>query len=247
MENPPRIIPVVFAMLLFVAVGRACNAQATTGQKPADSPACDPAKTTPNKPCPPPGEKKHPSAADQFPFPGETETPAASKAPSAPDAPTPNSAGTKHSSAADEHPFPGDAPGADAGSSSSSSSSSSADPNDAKPDNNSDTNADDTPSVRRKLPKVEKPQSDEDRATEDLKVAKFYEDRGNLNAAYLRTKDAVSAQPDDPYTHFALAHIAQKMGKRDEAIAEFNTYLKLDPDGLKIKEASKALAQLQQH
>jgi hypothetical protein len=35
------------------------------------------------------------------------------------------------------------------------------------------------------------------------------------------------------------------MQKREEAITEFNTYLKLDPDGLNIKAARKALAQLQ--
>jgi hypothetical protein len=35
------------------------------------------------------------------------------------------------------------------------------------------------------------------------------------------------------------------MNKRDEAIAEFNTYLKLDPDGERIKQAQKALAELQ--
>ena len=35
------------------------------------------------------------------------------------------------------------------------------------------------------------------------------------------------------------------MQKREEAIAEFNTYLKLDPDGLNIKAARKALSQLQ--
>ena len=92
---------------------------------------------------------------------------------------------------------------------------------------------------------MEKVQSPEDRVAEDLTVAKFYEDRGNLNAAYLRTKDAVKVQPDDPDAHFALARIAQKMQKRDEAIAEFNAYLKLDPDGLNIKAARKALSQLQ--
>jgi Tfp pilus assembly protein PilF len=92
---------------------------------------------------------------------------------------------------------------------------------------------------------VQNLQSDEERATEDLNVAKFYEQSGDLNAAYLRVKDAVKYQPNDPDTHFALAHIAQKMNKRDEAIAEFNAYLKLDPDGLKIKQAQKALAQLQ--
>ena len=87
-------------------------------------------------------------------------------------------------------------------------------------------------------------QSAEDRATEDLKVSKFYENVGNLYAAYLRAKDAVKYQPGDPDTHFALAHVAQKMNKRDEAIAEFNTYLRLDPDGINIKQAQKALKEL---
>jgi Tfp pilus assembly protein PilF len=92
---------------------------------------------------------------------------------------------------------------------------------------------------------VENLQSDEERAAEDLKISKYYEQSGNLNAAYLRAKDAVKYQPNDPDTHFALAHIAQKLNKRDEAIAEFNSYLKLDPDGLNIKQAQKALSQLQ--
>ncbi len=91
---------------------------------------------------------------------------------------------------------------------------------------------------------MENIQSDEERATEDLKVSKYYEQTGNLNAAYMRAKDAVKHQPNDPDTHFALAHIAQKLNKRDEAIAEFNTYIKLDPDGLSIKQAQKALSQL---
>ena len=55
--------------------------------------------------------------------------------------------------------------------------------------------------------------------------------------AYLRAKDAVKTQPDYSAAHFALAEIAQKMKKKDEAIAEFQTYLKLDPDGEKAKEA----------
>ena len=89
------------------------------------------------------------------------------------------------------------------------------------------------------------PQSDEERAAEDLRVSKFYEQSGNLNAAYLRAKDAVQFQPNDPDMHYALARVAQKMNKREEAIAEFKTYLKLNPDGLDIKKAQKALDQLQ--
>ncbi|HEX7158039.1 MAG TPA: tetratricopeptide repeat protein, partial [Edaphobacter sp.] len=151
-----------------------------------------------------------------------------------------------------EHPFPGEPEGSSSSGSSSSSSSSGDDattpaatddhPWDDKGDNPASTTKQ---SGRRRLPKVQNPQSDEERATEDLNVAKFYEDQGNLNAAYLRLKDAVKYQPNDSDVHFELAQLAQKMNKRDEAIAEFGTYLKLDPDGLKIKQAKKALAQLQ--
>lgn len=115
----------------------------------------------------------------------------------------------------------------------------------APPSSPEDGGNPDAISSRRKLPKVQKLQSDEDRAAEDLEVAHFYESRGSLNAAYLRAKDAVKYQPSDSETHFTLARIAQKMNKREEAISEFSTYLKLDPDGLKIKEANKALAELQ--
>lgn len=231
--------------LTAIAVG-----QATPPQKPANQP-CPPASQNSakdgDKPCTPPRDAKQPSSAEQFPFPGEPPKPAAPSIDS-PDAPTPASS---RKSAAEEHPFPSDAPpalpGSDPPSSSSSSSSSSG-------DSSSNTDPDAPPpsapwadhgANRKKLPKVEKIQTPEDRAAEDLSVAKFYEGRGNLNAAYLRTKDAVQVQPDDPETHFALAQIAQKMQKREEAIAEFNSYLKLDPDGLNIKAARKALSQLQ--
>ena len=236
---PIRVMLTGFA-LTAIAVG-----QATTPQKPADQP-CPPAsqssaKTT-DKPCSQPAEK--PPTAEQFPFPGEPGKPAADST----DAPVPAST---RKSAAEDHPFPTEAPpalpGSDSSSSSSSSSSgsSSADPDAPPPSVPWADQPASTRPTRRKLPKVEKIQSPEDRAAEDLTVAKFYEGKGNLNAAYLRTKDAVKVQPDDPETHYALAEIARKMQKREEAIAEFNTYLKLDPDGLNIKAARKALSQLQ--
>jgi tetratricopeptide (TPR) repeat protein len=134
-------------------------------------------------------------------------------------------------------------PGSDSESSSSSSSSSSDTPS-------SDSPADDAgdtphPSTRRRLPKVEDLQSPEERVDEDLKVAKFYADAGDFNAAYLRVRDAVKHLPSDPDTHFALAYVAQKMKKREEAIAEYNNYLRLAPDGDRIKDARKALNELQ--
>jgi len=216
-------------------------------------------KSSPAPPCTAP-DAKEPPAAQRFPFPGETPAPPLPGSPSAaPDAPAPSG---HHPSAAEEHPFPGSAPpmpSSDSGSSDSSSSSSSSDDSSSSSSSNpNDSTALDgaTPPLddkgdnpraasRRRLPKVEKLQTDEDRADEDLKVAKFYEQKGDLNAAYLRTRDAVKYQPSDPETHLALARIAQKLNKRDEAIAEYNAYLQLDPDGTEINQAHKALAQLQ--
>ena len=100
-------------------------------------------------------------------------------------------------------------------------------------------------SVHRKLPKVKRVQTDDERVDEDLSVAKFYLNDENYQGAYLRAKDAVNIQPEFSAAHFTLAEIAQKMKKKDEAIAEFQTYLKLDPEGEKAKAAKKALAELQ--
>lgn len=65
-----------------------------------------------------------------------------------------------------------------------------------------------------------------------------------MQAAYLRGKDAMKFQPDDPEAHFAVAEIAEKLKKRDEALIEFTAYLKLDPDGEHKKAAQSALARL---
>jgi Tfp pilus assembly protein PilF len=93
-------------------------------------------------------------------------------------------------------------------------------------------------------PPAQKILSDPEREDEDLTVAKFYLSRGNLQGAYLRTKDAVKVQPDDPDSHWALADVADKMGKKDEATTEYQAYLKLDPEGEHVKAAKAALGKL---
>lgn len=123
-------------------------------------------------------------------------------------------------------------PGEPSGSSSSSSSSSDT-PN--TPDTTTPT------PTRRKLPKVKNLQTPDERVDEDLRVAKFYFNRDNFNAAYMRSKDAVQTEPDYAPTHFSLAQAAQKMKKTEEARAEYNAYLKLAPDGDDAKAAHKAL------
>ena len=76
-------------------------------------------------------------------------------------------------------------------------------------------------------------------------MAKFYSDSGNLQGAYLRAKDAVKIQPDYSEARFALAQIAQKLKKKEEAITEYKAYLSLDPNGERKKTVLKALGDLE--
>ncbi len=207
-------------------------------QNPAQSSTQPPLDQT-GKPCTPPPPKK--SVAEQFPFPGTSAKPAAPS----PDAPEPK---TSPGDAATQHPFPTQPPPKLPGDDSSSSSSSSTGADDADPNRADGPTGTGNPpegtSVHRKLPKPPRVQSDDERVDEDLNIAKFYLRDENYQGAYLRAKDAIKIQPEYSVAHFALAEIAQKMKKNDEAIAEYQVYLKLDPDGEKAKAAKKALADL---
>jgi hypothetical protein len=259
------IHPITRALQAAFLLSASCLAQSSPTQNPPPPPCAAPTQTSDKtsaqtaKPCPPPpapATKKPSSAAEQFPFPGESSKPKTSPDAPGPSATTPDSPSpatnktTTPSDAATQHPFPTQPPPKLPGddSSSSSSSSSGDDPNPAPNPTDDPTAKGDPPegtSVHRKLPKVKRVQTDDERVDEDLSVAKFYLNDENYEGAYLRAKDAVGIQPDYSAAHFALAQIAQKMKKKDEAVAEFQTYLKLDPEGEKAKAAKKALAELQ--
>jgi hypothetical protein len=261
--------PITRALQIVLLLSASCLAQTAPPQStpPAPCPTANqttakpPDQTTQTtKPCPAPAStaKKPASAAEQFPFPGEASKPKSppdSPNPSTPpDSPNPDSSRsrtTTPSDAATQHPFPTQPPPklpGDDSSSSSSSSSAADDPNANTGDPSAAGDPSNPPegtSVHRKLPKVKRVQTDDERVDEDLSVAKFYLNDENYQGAYLRAKDAVNIQPEYSAAHFTLAEIAQKMKKKDEAIAEFQTYLKLDPEGEKAKAAKKALAELQ--
>jgi hypothetical protein len=238
-----------------------CPPPNQTTAKIPDKTSDQTAQTAPTaKPCPPPAPaaKKPASTAEQFPFPGETskpksppDSPSPSTPPDSPNLDSPRPTATTPSDAASQHPFPTQPPPKLPGDDSSSSSSSSSGADDPSANAGDPTAAGDPSnppegtSVHRKLPKVKRVQTDDERVDEDLSVAKFYLNDENYQGAYLRAKDAVNVQPEYSAAHFTLAEIAQKMKKKDEAIAEFQTYLKLDPEGEKAKAAKKALAELQ--
>jgi hypothetical protein len=228
------------SLLTALFFSAACLAQTSPTQSTPPPPCPDPnqTQTQTTKPCPPPApDAKKPSTAEQFPFPG-----APSKSAPPPYSPSPTAT---PKSAAEEHPFPTEPaprlPGEDS-SSSSSGSGSAADPD--VPDTDLPKPGEEGSSVHRKLPKVKRVQTDDERVDEDLKVARFYMRDDNLPGAYLRAKDAVKVQPEYSETHFALAEVAQKMKKKEEAVAEYQQYLKLDPEGEKAKAAQRALDEL---
>jgi hypothetical protein len=232
--------PITRTLLAAFLLSTASFAQTAPQQNPP--PPCPAGQTSDqaSKPCTPPPAAKKPSVSEQFPFPGQPAKPA-----TPPDSPSPTAT---PSDAATQHPFPTQPPPKLPGDDSSSSSSSSSADDPTPPDDKPATKDGDPPegtSVHRKLPKVKRVQTDDERVDEDLYVAKFYLRDENYQGAYLRAKDAVSIQPEYPAAHFALAEIALKLKKKDEAIAEYQAYLKLDPDGEKAKAAQKALADLQ--
>jgi Tetratricopeptide repeat len=257
----PRSVWTLAALAAFLLVPLPARSQSTpsssnSAQKPSNPPA------------------KKPSTAEQFPYPGDSppletkpqdnstpDAPPSGSAPSTPgdtsqkfpypsDSSTP--ARTTPNPAVKQFPYPGESPGLGASgnssssgddSSSSSSSGSDFDP-DADPDGKLPPPTKGQDAGRRKLEKVRDLQTPDEREAEDLKVGKFYQDKGDWDAAYLRYKDAVKYQPDDPDAHFFLAETALKLNKRDEAIAEYKTTLTLDASDKQIKVAKKALAEL---
>lgn len=246
----------------------ACLAQSAPPADPQSPPAVGPAPCSVAPQPEPCGSKPSgkPSTAEKFPFPGEPSAPTAgavqpnlSGVPDAPDTSGTPSAAPDKPDAGKAFPFPGDdasKPGSDTNEPGTSSSSSSSSDDDATPagagstpglDDKGSEGSSATPGrhlLHRLNPVGTKLQSADEREAEDLDVAHTYLGVGNLQGAYMRTEDAVKTEPDDPDAHFALAEVALKLEKRDEAIAEYNACLKLDPPSKEAKDARKALERL---
>jgi hypothetical protein len=231
------------ALLLAVASATAAHAQYQPPPPALTKAPCVPTKKTP---CAvDPSDVRPADTVNPFPFPGEKPgevpdiptdaTPAPKTDAPKPATPTPATPATPGS-----FPFPGE-PAADPPSSSSSSSSSStpdaATPDDSAPALKDEGSTGSTRFARKHLSKVEDLDT---REAKDLEVSHYYVTTGNFQAAYLRAKDAVATIPDDPAAHLALAQTAQRLKKNDEAVAEYNAYLKLEPQGDKASTARKA-------
>jgi hypothetical protein len=206
-----------------------------------------PCVPTKKSPCTaPPTTTAPPATPDKFPFPGDapapaTATPAAAAFPFPGDAEKP----ATPTPAASPFPFPAESESSSSAATGTPPAPAAADPNPDQPaladKGTTGSTRMERNRARRLLPKVEDLDA---REAEDLEVAHYYTTTGNFPAAYMRAKDAVAVIPDDPLAHFALAEAAHNLKKDDEARTEYSLYLKLDPEGQKVKQARQALTLL---
>lgn len=81
-------------------------------------------------------------------------------------------------------------------------------------------------------------------AQKDDKVGNFYLASGDYVGAYSRFKEATTVDPKNAQAVFGLAQAADRLGKRDEAIQNFEVYLAAVHKGHDAKVARKELKRL---
>jgi tetratricopeptide (TPR) repeat protein len=85
---------------------------------------------------------------------------------------------------------------------------------------------------------------DPHKAAKDVEVGDFYFRRKNYHAAEARYRDALLYKDDDAEATMRLAICLEKLGIFDDALAEYQSYLRILPHGSKANEAEKAIARL---
>lgn len=85
---------------------------------------------------------------------------------------------------------------------------------------------------------------DPHKAAKDVEVGDFYFKRQNYRAAESRYREALYYKDNDADATFHLAVCLEKMDRPEEAIEEYESYLKILPHGRDAQKASKAIARL---
>jgi tetratricopeptide (TPR) repeat protein len=84
------------------------------------------------------------------------------------------------------------------------------------------------------------------KAAKDIEVGDFYfKARKNYRAAADRYREALLYKPNDAMATFRLAECLEKMDQPDEALKEYESYVKILPHGPQEAEARKAIQRLQ--
>jgi tetratricopeptide (TPR) repeat protein len=85
---------------------------------------------------------------------------------------------------------------------------------------------------------------DPHKAAKDVEVGDYYFKRKNYVGAESRYREALYYKDNDAIATYRLAICLEKMGRPDEAIAEFESYLRILPHGPQAEDARKAIDRL---
>jgi tetratricopeptide (TPR) repeat protein len=85
---------------------------------------------------------------------------------------------------------------------------------------------------------------DPHKAAKDVEVGDFYFKRQNYKAAEDRYREALLYKENDAVATFRLAVCLEKQDRPGEAQQEYESYLKILPEGPEAKKAEKAIARL---
>ncbi|MBV8891643.1 MAG: tetratricopeptide repeat protein [Acidobacteria bacterium] len=85
---------------------------------------------------------------------------------------------------------------------------------------------------------------DPHRAIKDIEVGDFYLKRKNYRAAKDRYREALIYKPGDAIAQLRLGETLEKLGELDEARQNYESYLKILPEGPLAKEARQGLVRL---
>ena len=86
------------------------------------------------------------------------------------------------------------------------------------------------------------PTSEKDREfTKNFEVGETYLKGKNYKAAESRFREALEYKPDHPDATYKLAISVDKLGQTAEALALYDKYLKISPNGPYAEQARKAL------
>jgi len=85
---------------------------------------------------------------------------------------------------------------------------------------------------------------DPHKAAKDVEVGDYYFKRKNYTAAESRYREALFYKDNDAIAIYKLAVCLEKMNRPDEALAQYEGYLKILPSGPEAAEAKKAIERL---
>jgi len=83
------------------------------------------------------------------------------------------------------------------------------------------------------------------KAQKDVEVGEFYMKRKNYRAAEGRFREALIYKPGDAIATYRLAEVLDAQGQSEEAVKNYDAYLKIPSSGKFAPEAKKAIVRLE--